>query len=51
MWRMCIACWIPRATNTRSDCVLSIVFPLQQWLNDRTSMLRYAYTSCVVLIL
>jgi hypothetical protein len=28
--RMRIACWIPTATNTRTVCVIIIVFPLQQ---------------------
>jgi len=32
-WRMRIACWIPKATNTHSEYVILIVFPLQQWLH------------------
>jgi len=27
---MRIACWIPKATNTRSDYVILIAFPLRQ---------------------
>jgi hypothetical protein len=41
IWRMRIACWIPKATNTHSQYVILIAFPLQQWLHERTSMLRY----------
>ena len=29
--RMRIACWIPNATNTQSENVMLIDFPLQQW--------------------
>ena len=28
IWRMRIACWIPKATNTHSQYVIFIVFPL-----------------------
>jgi hypothetical protein len=31
IWRMRIACWIPNATNTHSECVILIVFPQQQF--------------------
>jgi hypothetical protein len=40
IWRMRIACWIPKATNTHSGYVIRIAFPLQQWLHERASMLR-----------
>jgi len=36
-----IACWIPKATNTHSQYVIFIADPLQQWLKEPTSMLRY----------
>jgi hypothetical protein len=29
IWRMRIACWIPKATKTDSECVIIIAFPLQ----------------------
>jgi len=45
---MCIACWIPKATNTHSGCIIIIAFPLQQWLHEHASMLRYNYTACLV---
>jgi len=28
IWRMRITCWIPKATNTHSGCVILIAFPL-----------------------
>jgi hypothetical protein len=34
IWRMRTACWIPKATNTHSGCVILIAFPLQQWLTN-----------------
>jgi hypothetical protein len=40
VWRMCIECWIPKATSTNSDYVPHIAVPLQQWLNERATMLR-----------
>jgi hypothetical protein len=49
VWRIRFACWIPKATNTHSHCVILIVFPLQQRLHERSSMLRLTYTDCLVL--
>jgi hypothetical protein len=43
IWRMRIACWIPKATDTHSEYVIFNAFPLQQWLHERTSMLRNTY--------
>ena len=43
IWRMRIACWITTATNTHLEYVILIAFPLQQWLSERTSMLRSTY--------
>ena len=42
---MRIACWIPKAKNTHSEYVILIAFPLQQWLHERTSVLRYTYVA------
>jgi hypothetical protein len=50
IWSVRIACWIPKATNTHSGCVLLIAFPLQQWLHERVSMLRYTYSACCGLL-
>jgi len=47
VYRMGIACWKPKATNMYSEYVL-IAFPLQQWLLERASMLRYTYIACCV---
>jgi len=33
-----------------SGCVLFIAFPLQQWLHERASMLRYTYITCLVVL-
>jgi hypothetical protein len=38
IWRMRIACWIPKATDTHSEHVIFIVFILQQWLQERASV-------------
>ena len=40
---MRIAFWILKATNTHSEYVILIDYPLQQWLQKCTSMLRYTY--------
>jgi hypothetical protein len=45
IWRMRNSYWIPKATNTHSEYVTFIAFPLQQCLHDRTSLLRYTYTT------
>jgi hypothetical protein len=37
---MLFACYIPNATNTPSEYVMLIAFPLQQWLRERSSLLR-----------
>jgi hypothetical protein len=51
IWRMRIACWKPKATNTHTEYVILIAFPLQQWLHKRASMLRYTYIECHVWLL
>jgi len=45
IWRMRIACWISKATKTHLECVILIVFPLQRWLHEGISVLRYKYTA------
>jgi hypothetical protein len=35
--RKCAACWLPQTTNTHSECVIIIVFPMQQRLQERAS--------------
>ena len=39
IWLIRFACWLPMSTNTHSQ-----VFPLQQWLHERASLLRYTYS-------
>jgi len=41
IWRVRIACWIPKATNTHSEYVIRIEFQLQQWLRQRVSVLSH----------
>ena len=43
IWRMRIACWIPKTTNTHSEYVVPIAFLVQHGLNERASMLRYTH--------
>ena len=38
---MRIAYSITKATNTHSDYVILTVFPLQQWLRERATVLHY----------
>ena len=38
IWRMRLACWIPKATNTHTGYAILNAFPLQQWLH--ASILR-----------
>jgi len=46
---MRIACRIPNATNTHSEDAILIALPLQQWLQQHTSRLRYMYIVYLVL--
>ena len=48
-WRMCIAGWIPKSKNTHLQYVILITYPLQKWLQERASMLRYTNIACLVL--
>jgi hypothetical protein len=43
IWRMYIACWVLKATNTQSEYVILTAFPLQHYLYKRSSQLRYTY--------
>jgi len=47
IWRMRIACWLSKATDTHLQYVILIAFPLQQWLHgDRLfTQKKYRYTS------
>ena len=43
IWLTRIACWITKVTDTHWEYITLIVFPLQQWLHERGSMLRHTY--------
>jgi len=49
LWRMCISCWLPKATDKLSEDILLLAFPQQNWLHERSSVLRYTYCACHVL--
>ena len=34
IWLLRIACWLFKATNTHSEYLICIAFPLQQWLHE-----------------
>jgi hypothetical protein len=35
IWRVRIACWITKITNTHSEYLILNAFPLLQWLHER----------------
>jgi hypothetical protein len=47
IWRMRFACWITKATDTHSECVIPIAFPRQQWLRERASILHLHVQYCL----
>jgi len=49
IWRMRISYWITKAINTHSKYVILIAFPLQQWLHESASILRYTYIACRII--
>ena len=50
IWRMRVACWVPVSTDRSSEYVILTDFPIQQWLNERTSLSRYTYIASVLVI-
>ena len=46
--RMRITFWTPTATNTHSEYVIRVAFPLQQWMKNCVSVLRYTHSACLV---
>ena len=51
IWRTHIVCWVPKATNTHTGCVVHIALPLQQWLHERASLLSHMhFLSCYVVL-
>jgi hypothetical protein len=51
IWRMRIAYWIPKATNTHSEYAILTAFRLKKWLYEGVSMLRFTYVACIVCII
>jgi len=47
IWRMRVACWIIKATDTHSEYVVLVSFPLQQQLSERAGMLHYTNVACL----
>jgi len=43
IWRMRVACWVPKAINTHTGYVILIVFSPQQWSHERASMLFFFF--------
>ena len=48
VWLMRFAYWITKATNTNSQYVTLIAYPLQQWLPEGSSVLRCTNTACLL---
>jgi len=48
--RMHITCWMLKATDTHSEYIIRIAFPLQKRLHERPSILRYTYIACLVIL-
>jgi hypothetical protein len=47
---MHITCWTLKSTNTHSEYVILIAFPLHYWLHERASVVRYAYIACLATV-
>ena len=51
IWRMFIACWIPKATNTHLEDAIIVAFLLPKLLHECASMFRYNYIAPFVSLL
>jgi len=49
IWRMRIACWIPKETLTDSEYIILLACPLQQWSHERAQIFHYTYGGSLVL--
>ena len=47
IWGTIIVGWITKTTIKHLCYVILIAFPLQQWLQERASLLRYTYIACI----
>jgi len=43
IWRMHIACRLPKATDTHAEYGIFIAVPLLQWLGERTSAVLHMH--------
>jgi len=50
IWLMHITCWTPKSTNTHSEYIILIAFPLHRWLHERASVVRYTYIACLATV-
>jgi len=48
---MHITCWITKATDTHSECVIVAAFPRQNGYANTISMLYHTYITCVLSVL
>jgi len=46
--RMRFACWITKVIYKGMEFVTIIAFPLRQWLQERSPVLRYTYVASLV---
>jgi hypothetical protein len=46
--RMRVACWVPMSIDTQLEYVKIVAFPLEKWLHERASILRYTYIASLV---
>jgi hypothetical protein len=49
VWSMRITCWIGKVTDTQLEYATLIVFPLEQWLCERASILCYMCIASLIL--
>jgi hypothetical protein len=49
IWGMRFAYWITMAIDTHLEYVILIAIPLQQWLLEPASVLRYKYIACLLI--
>jgi len=50
LWHIHISWWIPKATNTQSECVTLIAVPLQQWLPEIACVMLYVHCLSYLLL-
>jgi hypothetical protein len=47
-WCIRIACWIRKAKNVHTECVILAALPQQHLLHERASILSYTYIARLV---